>query len=102
MRPKELAAFWSRLGKLTQRPKERQALRRDWSVLQPLLEQTVRALGRFDARAVATTAHGMAKVGEATGWDAGGAVRQDVALRGRAVVGALNEQELANIAWAFA
>ena len=97
-----LSACWNRLAKLSREPPERVWLRNNQSKLRPLLLQTEAQLHRFDARPVASTAHGLATLGSKIGWTAGEHVWRGLEARALLQAGELNAQGLSNTAWAFA
>jgi len=102
-RPQDVASSWNALGKLVRRPRERQWLTRVADErLAPLKEQTLQAVPTFPARALATSAHGLASIESRTRWRAGSNVWRAVAEKGVDVVREFNPQELSNTAWAFA
>ncbi len=59
-------------------------------------------LPRFDAQAVANTAHGLATIGAATGWSADATIWTELAGRAAEVMDSSNSQSLTNTAYAFA
>ena len=99
----EIAASWNKLGKLVRRPAERRSLGRDATpLLAPLAEQTLQAVPKLPARALANTVHGVASVQARVWWQAGAALWRAMAARGVQVADEASPQELSNTAWAYA
>ena len=71
--PVNLRSRWNVLGKLARQPDERRVLPGAPGILHPLAADTEQALPQFDARSLATTVNGLAKL-HASGWRASDAL----------------------------
>ena len=71
--PNNLRFWWNRLGKLARQPDERRVLQGAPWILHPLAADTEQALPEFDARSLATTVNGLAKL-HASRWRASDAL----------------------------
>ena len=100
-RPIDLSASWNTLGKLARQPDERCVLRAAPKLLHPLAKQTEQALPKFDARALANTVNGLAKL-HASGWRASDALWKGLATHCTRCMPTMVPQGLANTAHGFA
>ena len=72
--PVNLRSWWNTLGKLVRQPDERRVLQGAPGMLHPLAKQTEQALPQFDARSLATTVNGLAKLHASRCWRASDAL----------------------------
>ena len=105
MKQLDLSACWNKLGRLARDRTEgtwlRAALRRDATLLVPLLDDTLRQCRK--PRPLANTVHGMAAVTKATGFDPGEAAWNLLAAEvTRRPLRDFKPQDLANTVWAYA
>ena len=107
MRPKDLSSCWNRLAKLVksdaqQRKWLRDRLRREPTLLQPLLDATLQQLPRFEPWPLSNTTHGLATLVDKARLVVDEVTWERLAARSVESMGAFNPQDLANTAWAFA
>ena len=89
------------MGKLARQPDERRVLQGTPGILHPLAADTEQALPEFDARSLATTVSGLAKL-HASRWRASDALWTGLATHCTARAPSMNAQELANTVNGFA
>merc|ERR1740130_2176458 len=99
--PVSLRLSWNTLGKLVRQPAERRVLQGAPEMLNPLARQTEQALPNFDARSLATTVNGLAKL-RASGWRASDALWAGLANHCARCAAKMNAQEVANAVHGFA
>eukprot|EP00964_Phaeocystis_antarctica_P034044 scaffold19360_cov64-Phaeocystis_antarctica.AAC.2 len=99
--PVHLRSSWNTLGKLVRQSEEKRVLRGAPKILHPLAADTEQALPKFDARSLATTVNGLAKL-HSSGWRASVALWTGLATHCTTRAPTMNTQELSNTVHGFA
>ena len=100
--PVNLRSWWNTLGKLARQPDERRVLKGTPGILHPLAADTEQALPQFDARSLATTVNGLAKLHASRSWRAGDVLWTGLVTHCTTRASEMNAQELANTVHGFA
>jgi len=101
LKPTDLSACWNHVGKLVSNRHERQWLKNNQSLLDPLMDQTKLDIDQLNAKSLANIAHGIAKIAAATDWDPGPGTWKKLEEQILNSIDDVSFQGCVNIMWAF-